>query len=99
MVGFEPAAACDETLGLFAAFGRDLRVAGHEGERVEQDDLEARRTEARRDLRPGRERDVALRRCASRKHADTDFLTGGHHSPSSSTSGTSSTLNFFATSC
>src|SRR2546428_5655543 len=95
VVTFEPAATFDEALRLFALLGRDLRIARHERERVEQDDLEAARIEALRDLRTGRERDVALRRRAASQHADTDF----HHSPTSSTSGTSFTLNFLATSC
>src|SRR5438105_5603357 len=65
MAGLEPAAAFDETLRLLALLARDLRIARHERERVEQDHFEAARIEARRDLRTGRERDVALRRRAA----------------------------------
>ena len=74
VVALEPAATLDEALRLFALLGRDLRITRHERERVEQDDLEAARIEARRDLRTGRERDVALRRRAAGQHADTNCL-------------------------
>src|SRR5439155_248224 len=74
VVALEPAATLDEALRVFALLGRDLRITRHERERVEQDDLEAARIEARRDLRTGRERDVALRRRAAGQHADTNWL-------------------------
>src|SRR5205809_1705241 len=74
VVALGPAASLDEALRLFALLGRDLRITRHERERVEQDDLEAARIEARRDLRTGRERDVALRRRAAGQHADTNCL-------------------------
>src|SRR5438876_9976603 len=95
MVGLEPTATFDETLRLFALLGRDLRIARHERERVEQADLEAARIEARRGPRTGRERDVAVRRRAAGQHAHAS----SHRPPTRSTAGPSGTLSFLAASC
>src|SRR5207245_10249117 len=75
------------------AFG----MAGHAGQRVEQHHVEAVRVETCRDLRTRRKRYVALGRRPAGQDADPDFPSL-HHSPTSSTSGTSFTLNRFATS-
>src|SRR5438128_33215 len=61
-----------EALRLPPLRRRDLRISRHEGEWVEQHDLETARVEARRYLRARRERDVALRRRAAGEHANAD---------------------------
>ena len=72
MIRLESTAPFDEALRLLALRRRDLRISRHEGERVEQHDLETARVEARRYLRARRERDVALRRGAAGEHANAD---------------------------